>query len=146
MMGRQHRSRGSYFTGSNSSTMFLPTTSSPDRRHAGFECDPSHAPPLLFIDRPPLDRSRAVIRTLLIGYAFAIRSERRLFDEVHLNLAYRWFCRLVSGAVLDHSTLSKNGMAAFATVTCFGGCSRMWSANACTLAWSAVKASPSMPV
>jgi transposase len=38
-----------------------------------------------------------------------IRSERRLCDEVHLNLAYRWFCRLgLDGAVPDHSTFSKN--------------------------------------
>ncbi len=31
---------------------------------------------------------------LLVGYCFGIRSERRLCEEVHLNLAYRWFCRL----------------------------------------------------
>ena len=35
--------------------------------------------------------------------------ERRLCDEVHLNLAYRWFCRLgLDGDVPDHSTFSKN--------------------------------------
>jgi hypothetical protein len=46
---------------------------------------------------------------LLIGYAYGIRSERRLCGEVHLNLAYRWFCRLgLDGAVPDHSTFSKN--------------------------------------
>ena len=46
---------------------------------------------------------------LLVGYAFAIRSERRLCEEVHLNLAYRWFCRLgLEGDVPDHSTFSKN--------------------------------------
>ena len=46
---------------------------------------------------------------LLIGYAFAIRSKRRLCKEVHLNLAYRWFCRLgLDGDVPDHSTFSKN--------------------------------------
>ena len=39
----------------------------------------------------------------------ALRSERRLREEVHLNLAYRWFCRLdVDGEVPDHSTFSKN--------------------------------------
>ena len=38
-----------------------------------------------------------------------IRSERRLCEEVHLNLAYRWFCRLgLDGDVPDHSTFSKN--------------------------------------
>jgi IS5 family transposase len=46
---------------------------------------------------------------LLIGYCHGIRSERRLCEEVHLNLAYRWFCRLgLDGDVPDHSTFSKN--------------------------------------
>ena len=46
---------------------------------------------------------------LLIGYCCGIRSERRLCEEVHLNLAYRWFCRLgLDGDVPDHSTFSKN--------------------------------------
>jgi len=46
---------------------------------------------------------------LIIGYCMGIRSERRLCDEVHLNLAYRWFCRLgLDGNVPDHSTFSKN--------------------------------------
>ena len=46
---------------------------------------------------------------LIVGYCFGIRSERRLCDEVHLNLAYRWFCRLgLEGDVPDHSTFSKN--------------------------------------
>ena len=50
-----------------------------------------------------------MIRMLLIGYCMGIRSERRLCEEVHLNLAYRWFCRLdLDGAVPDHSTFSKN--------------------------------------
>src|SRR3546814_9582106 len=50
-----------------------------------------------------------MIRMLIIGYCMGIRSERRLCDEVHLNLAYRWFCRLgLDGAVPDHSTFSKN--------------------------------------
>ena len=46
---------------------------------------------------------------LIVGYSFGIRSERRLCDEVHLNLGYRWFCRLgLDGDVPDHSTFSKN--------------------------------------
>jgi IS5 family transposase len=45
----------------------------------------------------------------LLGYCYGIRSERRLCEEVHLNLAYRWFCRLgLDGEVPDHSTFSKN--------------------------------------
>ncbi|MEJ2574449.1 MAG: IS1182 family transposase [Gammaproteobacteria bacterium] len=50
-----------------------------------------------------------MIRMLIIGYCFGIRSERRLCEEVHLNLAYRWFCRLsLEDKVPDHSTFSKN--------------------------------------
>jgi transposase len=58
--------------------------------------------------RPSVD-PELMIRMLIIGYCFGIRSERRLCDEVHLNLAYRWFCRLgLDGCVPDHSTFSKN--------------------------------------
>ena len=68
----------------------------------------SLAPYYAATGRPSID-PELMIRMLLIGYAFAIRSERRLCDEVHLNLAYRWFCRLgLEGAVPDHSTFSKN--------------------------------------
>lgn len=50
-----------------------------------------------------------MIRMLIVGYCFGIRSERRLCEEVHLNLAYRWFCRLdLEDSVPDHSTFSKN--------------------------------------
>lgn len=58
--------------------------------------------------RPSIDPER-MIRMLLIGYCFGIRSERRLCEEVHLNLAYRWFCRLsLEDKVPDPSTFSKN--------------------------------------
>src|SRR5580704_9284757 len=58
--------------------------------------------------RPSID-PELLIRMLIVGYCFGIRSERRLCEEVHLNLAYRWFCRLgLDGAVPDHSTFSKN--------------------------------------
>jgi transposase len=50
-----------------------------------------------------------MMRMLIVGYGLGIRSERRLCEEVHLNLAYRWFCRLgLDGDVTDHSTFSKN--------------------------------------
>lgn len=58
--------------------------------------------------RPSID-PELMIRMLIIGYSYGIRSERRLCEEVHLNLAYRWFCRLgLEDAVPDHSTFSKN--------------------------------------
>jgi transposase len=60
------------------------------------------------IGRPSIDPD-LLIRMLIVGYCFAIRSERRLCEEVHLNLAYRWFCRLgLDGHVPDHSTFSLN--------------------------------------
>ena len=60
------------------------------------------------IGRPSID-PELMIRMLLVGYCLGIRSERRLCEEVHLNLAYRWFCRLgLDGEVPDHSTFSKN--------------------------------------
>jgi transposase len=58
--------------------------------------------------RPSVD-PELMIRMLLVGYKMGIRSERRLCEEVHLNLAYRWFCRLdLTDPVPDHSTFSKN--------------------------------------
>ena len=60
------------------------------------------------IGRPSVD-PELMVRMLLVGYCFGIRSERRLCQEVHLNLAYRWFCRLgLEGQVPDHSTFSLN--------------------------------------
>ena len=58
--------------------------------------------------RPSID-PELIIRMLIIAYCFGIRSERRLCEEVHLNLAYRWFCRLgLEEQVPEHSTFSKN--------------------------------------
>jgi len=58
--------------------------------------------------RPSID-PELMIRMLIVGYCYGIRSERRLCEEVHLNLAYRWFCRLgLEDAIPDHSTFSKN--------------------------------------
>jgi len=57
--------------------------------------------------RPSLD-PELMIHMLLIGYLYGIRSERRLVEEVHLNLAYRWFCRLgLKGEVPERSSFSK---------------------------------------
>ena len=54
--------------------------------------------------RPSID-PELMLRMLLVGYLSGIRSERRLCEEVHLNLAYRWFCRLdLADRVPDHST------------------------------------------
>jgi transposase len=66
------------------------------------------APHYSHTGRPSIDPA-LLIRMLIVGYCFGIRSERRLCQEVHLNLAYRWFCRLgLEDTVPDHSTFSKN--------------------------------------
>jgi transposase len=60
------------------------------------------------IGRPSVD-PELMMRMLVVGYCMGLRSERRLCGEVHLNLAYRWFCRLgLEGKVPDHSTFSRN--------------------------------------
>jgi transposase len=55
-----------------------------------------------------------MLRILLTGYVYGIRSERQRCSEVHLNLAYRWFCRSgLDGVVPDHSAFSKNRLGRF---------------------------------
>lgn len=57
--------------------------------------------------RPSVDPV-LMIRMLLVGYVFALRSERRLCSEVQVNLAYRWFCKLsVEDHIPDHSVFSR---------------------------------------
>jgi transposase len=58
--------------------------------------------------RPSID-PELMIRMLIVGYCYGIRSERRLCEEVEMHLAYRWFCRLdLDDRVPDHSTFSVN--------------------------------------
>jgi len=65
------------------------------------------APYYSAMGRPSLD-PELMIRMLLVGYLYGIRSERRLVEEVHLNLAYRWFCGLgLTGEVPERSSFSK---------------------------------------
>jgi transposase len=59
------------------------------------------------IGRPSID-PELMIRMLIIGYVFAIRSERALCRDVQVNLAYRWFCGLsIEDKVPDHSNFSR---------------------------------------
>ena len=60
------------------------------------------------LGRPSID-PELMIRMLIVGYCYGIRSERRLCEEVEMHLAYRWFCRLdLDDGVPDHSTFSVN--------------------------------------
>src|SRR5262245_7520804 len=90
------------------------------------------------IGRPSID-PELMIRMLIVGYCYGIRSERRLCEEVELHLAYRWFCRLdLDDKVPDHST--SIGMAAFAMPTSCVAYSKGWFAHAWMRVWSREKA------
>jgi transposase len=57
--------------------------------------------------RPSIDPV-LMIRMLIVGYVFALRSERRLCAEVQVNLAYRWFCKLgIEDRIPDHSVFCR---------------------------------------
>src|SRR6478736_5789635 len=57
--------------------------------------------------RPSID-PELMIRMLVVGYVFAIRSERLICREVQVNLAYRWFCKLgIEDGIPDHSAFSR---------------------------------------
>ena len=65
------------------------------------------APHYSSIGRPSIDPV-LMIRMLIVGYVFAIRSERLLCREVQVNLAYRWFCGLsIEDKIPDHSAFSR---------------------------------------
>jgi len=98
------------------------------------------------IGRPSID-PELMIRMLIIGYCFGIRSERRLCEEVHLNLAYRWFCRLglerATFLITRASPRTATGVSG--TAISFVSCSRRQCGAASKKDWLAVRASPSMP-
>jgi transposase len=74
-----------------------------DRSWVRAELAPHYSPS----GRPSIDPV-LMIRMLIVGYVFAIRSERALCREVQVNLAYRWFCGLgIEDKVLDHSVFSR---------------------------------------
>jgi transposase len=65
------------------------------------------------IGRPSVD-PELMIRMLVVGYCYGIRSERRLTQEVELHLAYRWFCKLdLDDEIPHHSTFSLNRLGRF---------------------------------
>jgi transposase len=65
------------------------------------------------IGRPSID-PELMLRILIVGYCYGLRSERKLTQEVELHLAYRWFCRLdLDDKVPHHSTFSENRLHRF---------------------------------
>ena len=68
---------------------------------------PNLAPYYPLLGRPSIDPV-LMIRMLIVGYVFAIRSERAICREVRVNLAYRWFCGLsIEDKIPDHSAFSR---------------------------------------
>jgi transposase len=66
------------------------------------------------LGRPSVD-PELMIRMLIVGYCYGIRSERRLTQEVELHLAYRWFCKLDLEDEIPqhHSNFSANRLGRF---------------------------------
>jgi len=97
------------------------------------------------IGRPSID-PELMVRMLMVGYCSGIRSERRLCEEVHLNLAYRWFCRL---GLEDEVPITRPSRRIATAASVTAGCSAGRSIRCCGAAWrpawSRVQASPSTP-
>ena len=71
------------------------------------------------IGRPSIDPV-CLMKMLLVGYLYGIRSERRLEEEITLNMAYRWFCGFdLMDKIPDHSTFSQNRRRRFTDSTIF---------------------------
>jgi transposase len=97
------------------------------------------------IGRPSVDPV-LMLRMLIIGYVFAIRSERALCREVKVNLAYRWFCGLsIEDKIPDHSAFCRARNERFRDRTWSVMSSSGWLKTAWRRGWSAAKALPSMP-
>jgi transposase len=78
------------------------------------------------VGRPSID-PELMMRMVIVGYCFGIRLERRLCDEVHLNLAYRWFCRLgLDGDVSRSFDVFKEPPRTFSRTIFCASCSRRW--------------------
>ena len=81
------------------------------------------APHYSSMGRPSID-PELMIRMLVVGYVFAIRSERLICREVQVNLAYRWFCKLgIEDAMPDHWRSRARATNASAMEIFFAGCS-----------------------
>ncbi len=71
------------------------------------------------IGRPSVDPV-CLIKMLLVGYLYGVRSERRLEEEITLNIAYRWFCGFdLMDTIPDHSIFSQNRRRRFADGSIF---------------------------
>jgi transposase len=109
MMGRQKNGQGQFFYEFDLDEV-VPAEHAVRQIDAVLDLNWVHkelAPYYSHTGRPSVDPV-LMIRMLIVGYAFAIRSERRICAEVQVNLAYRWFCRLgIEDNIPDHSIFSR---------------------------------------
>jgi transposase len=109
MMGRLNRDQGQLFYSFNLEAA-IPLDHQVRRIASVLDLSWVHgelAPHYSAMGRPSIDPV-LMIRMLIVGYVFAIRSERALCREVQVNLAYRWFCGLgIEDKVPDHSVFSR---------------------------------------
>jgi transposase len=95
--------------------------------------------------RPSID-PELMIRMLLVGYVFAIRSERGICAEVRVNLAYRWFCRLsIEDKIPDHSVFSRARHERFRENEVFRRVFERVVSTCIAVGWLAAKRSRSTP-
>jgi len=110
MMGRDEKDQGQFFYAFNLED-HIPKDHLLRRIDHFLDLSGLHdhlAPYYSHTGRPSID-PELMMRMLIVGYCYGIRSERQLCEEVKLNLAYRWFCRLsIEDTVPEHSTFSKN--------------------------------------
>lgn len=109
MMGRRERGQGQFFYAFDLDKV-VPTDHLVRQIDGVLDLDWVHkelAPYYSHTGRPSIDPV-LMIRMLIVGYVFAIRSERQLCSEVQVNLAYRWFCKLgIEDGIPDHSVFSR---------------------------------------
>ena len=146
MMGRQERGQGQFFYAFDLDEV-VPPDHLVRQIDAVLDLSWVHkelAPYYSHTGRPSIDPV-LMIRMLMVGYVFAIRSERRLCSEVQVNLAYRWFCKLgIEDRIPDHSVFAVPGTRASARAMHCGGYLRAWWRSASLPGWSAAKHSRSM--
>jgi transposase len=109
MMGRRERGQGQFFYAFDLDKV-VPTDHLVRQINGVLDLGWVHkelAPYYSHTGRPSIDPV-LMIRMLIVGYVFAIRSERQLCSELQVNLAYRWFCKLgIEDGIPDHSVFSR---------------------------------------
>ncbi len=146
MMGRRERGQGQFFYSFDLDKV-VPADHLVRQIDGVLDLDWVHkelAPYYSHTGRPSIDPV-LMIRMLLVGYVFAIRSERQLCSEVQVNLAYRWFCKLgIEDGIPDHSVFSRARHERFRRARRYAGYLRASFRSALPPAWLAARVFRSM--